>query len=190
MTLADLLSEVIGRLERLAIDYMIGGSTASSAYGEPRTTRDVDIVVEVDAASLQALFDSFDPASIYVDRVPSGDVVSPGEMFNIIDTRGGWKIDLVVRKDRPFSVVEFSRRHLVDVLGRQVMMATAEDVLLAKLEWAARSGSSRQIDDARGIVKVQGERLDVGYLRAWAARLGVSDELEDVMGDGDVTSGR
>ena len=184
MTLADLLSGVLGHLDRLSIAYMIGGSTASSVYGEPRTTRDVDIVVEVDAVSLQALFDSFDPTSIYIDRVPSGDGVAPGEMFTIIDTRGGWKIDLVVRKDRPFSEVEFGRRHLVELLGREVMMATAEDVVLAKLEWSVRSASSRQIDDARGIVRVQGDRLDVGYLRSWAVRLGVSDELDEVLQGG------
>ncbi len=182
MTLAEFLAEVVGHLDRLSIDYMIGGSTASSVYGEPRTTRDVDIVVEVDATSLHALFDSFDPAAVYADRIPFVDDVSPGQMFNLIDLRGGWKIDLVVRKDRPFSEVEFGRRRPVEVLGCIVMMATAEDVLLAKLEWFAMSGSTRQLDDARGIVRVQGDRLDLDHLRTWAEQLGVSATLDEVLG--------
>ena len=182
MTLAEFLAEVVGHLDRLSIDYMIGGSTASSVYGEPRTTRDVDIVVEVDAASLHALFDSFDPDAVYVDRISLSESVAPGQMFNLIDLLGGWKIDLVVRKDRRFSEVEFGRRQRVEVLGCSVMMATAEDVLLAKLEWSAASGSTRQLDDARGIVRVQGDRLDLDHLRTWAERLGVSATLDEVLG--------
>jgi hypothetical protein len=161
---------------------MIGGSTASSVYGEPRTTRDVDMVVEVDATSLRSLFDSFDPDAVYADRIPFVDDVSPGQRFTLIDLRGGWTIDLVVRKDRRFSEVEFGRCQRVEVLGCSVMMATAEDVLLAKLEWSAMSGSTRQLDDARGVVRVQGDRLDLDHLRTWAERLGVRATLDEVLG--------
>lgn len=173
---------VVGHLDRLSIDYMIGGSTASSVYGEPRTTRDVDIVVEVDETSLRALFDSFAPDAVYVDRISFSQSVAPGQIFTLIDLRGGWKIDLVVRKDRRFSEVEFGRRQRVEVLGCSVMMATAEDVLLAKLEWSVMSGSTRQLDDARGIVRVQGDRLDLDHLRTWAERLGVSTAFDEVLG--------
>ena len=61
------------------------------------------------------------------------------------------------------------------------MVASAEDVLLTKLEWSLASGSSRQIDDACGIVAVQGERLDLEYLRLWSAELGVTELLERVL---------
>lgn len=181
MTLAEFLSQVVGHFERLSIDYMIGGSTASSVYGEPRTTRDVDIVVEVDGDSLRLLFESFDPATVYIDRPASNEEVSPGQMFNVIDLVGGWKVDLVIRKDRPFSAVEFSRRRPVELFGSRVMVASAEDVLLAKLEWAAMAGSTRQIDDARGIVRVQGGRLDLEHLRTWSDRLGVRAVLDEVL---------
>ena len=62
------------------------------------------------------------------------------------------------------------------------MMTTAEDVLMANLEWSAMSGSTRQLDDARGIVRVQGDRLDLDHLRTWAERLGVSAALDQVLG--------
>jgi hypothetical protein len=181
VTLAGFLAEVIGNLDRLSIGYMVGGSTASSVYGEPRTTRDVDIVVEVDATTLRSLFESFDPSTVYIDRPLTAEDVSPGQMFNLIDLVGGWKVDLVVRKDRPFSEVEFGRRRPVELFGQLVMMATAEDVLLAKLEWAATSGSDRQLDDARGMVRVQGDRLDLDHLRTWADRLGVRAPLDEIL---------
>jgi hypothetical protein len=180
VTLSEFLRDVVARLERFSIEYMVGGSTASSVYGEPRTTRDVDIVVEVNAASLRRLIESFEPSSVYVDDAPD-EVISAGQMFNVIDLVGGWKIDLVVRKDRPFSEVEFARRQRVEVLGTAVSMATPEDVILSKLEWAAKSGSSRQLDDARGVVRVQAGRLDLAYLRHWAATLGVGSLLDEVL---------
>ncbi len=156
MTLARFLSHVVGHLESAAIDYMIAGSIASSVYGEPRTTRDIDIVVEVENTALLALFDAFDRETIYIDEPAAGVLVGPGQMFNLIDLRGGWKVD--------------------------VMLASVEDVLLAKLEWSAQSGSTRQLDDVRGIIAVQRELLDLEYLRRWAAELGVEATLAGLIG--------
>ena len=104
-------------------------------------------------------------------------------MFNVIDLVGGWKVGLVIRKDRPFSEIEFSRRRPTEVFGSRVMVASAEDVLLAKLEWAASSGSTRQVDDARGIVRVQGDRLDLDHLQFWADQLGVRAALDEVLAE-------
>ena len=177
MTLAGFLSQVVGRLESAAIEYMIAGSVASSVYGEPRTTRDIDIVVAVEGTALLALFDAFDRELVYIDEPAAGALVGPGQMFNLIDLQGGWKVDLMVKKDRPFSSAEFARKRRVDVLGVNVMLASAEDVLLAKLEWSAQSGSTRQLEDARGIVAVQRDLLDLEYLRRWAPELGVEAAL-------------
>lgn len=181
MMLAEFVADVVGKLEASSIEYMIGGSVASSIYGEPRTTRDVDIVVEVTSDSLAALFAALDRSRVYVDEPPVGQAVTAGQLFNLLDTHGGWKADLIVRKSRPFSVVEFARRARRDVLGTAAMVASAEDVLLTKLEWSRGSGSSRQVDDARGIVAVQGDRLDIEYLRQWAPALGVADLLNGVL---------
>lgn len=181
MTLAEFLAEVVQQLEDASIEYMIGGSVASSIYGDPRTTRDIDIVVEVTEASLRALFGAVDRSVVYIDEPPAGRPITAGQMFNLVDLRGGWKVDLIVRKARPFSEIEFARRRRVVVLGVTATMASAEDVLLTKLEWAVRSGSSRQVDDARGIVAVQGRMLDLDYLRRWAPELAIEDLLEQVL---------
>jgi hypothetical protein len=97
------------------------------------------------------------------------------------ELRSGWKVDLVVIKERPFSHMEFSRKRLITLLGLQTVAASAEDLLLAKLEWSVAGGSTRQLEDARGIVAVQGETLDRSYLRTWAAPLGLSELLEQVL---------
>jgi hypothetical protein len=76
-----------------------------------------------------------------------------------------------VRKDREFSVTEFDRRDTYEVDGMRLTLATAEDVLIAKLEWAKIGESDRQIIDAAGILEVQGNVLDFGYIEKWVDAL-------------------
>ena len=185
MSLASFLAHVVDQLDAVGVDFMIGGSVASSIYGEPRTTRDVDIVVAVDDTSLRDLFARFDRTRVYIDEPADDQPVRAGQMFNLLDMDGGWKVDLVVRKGRPFSIAEFARRQRQEVLGVASWVASVEDVILTKLEWAARSGSSRQIDDVRGIVAVQGDQLDLDYLRTWATSLQVDALLESCLAGDD-----
>ena len=102
-------------------------------------------------------------------------------MFNVIHLETGFKIDLIVKKDRPFSQQEFSRREKVSFLGQPCWFATAEDVILAKLEWSKQSESAKQFTDAMNIAKVQGGRLDADYLRKWARELGVQEPMEKLL---------
>lgn len=85
----------------------------------------------------------------------------------------GWKIDVVVLKQRPYSHAEFERRISTRLLGADVFVATAEDTILSKLEWASKSGSERQLQDVMSIVAVKGNTLDVAYIDGWAQSLGV-----------------
>ena len=84
---------------------------------------------------------------------------------------------MIVRKDRPFSRIEFERREKARVLGVEIFVATAEDAILSKLEWSQMGESERQLEDARGIMAVKGGALDHIYLAKWAANLGVEDLL-------------
>jgi hypothetical protein len=102
-------------------------------------------------------------------------------MFNIIDLESGWKVDIILRKGRAFSKAEFARRQQVEVDGTLVWLATPEDVILSKLEWAKATGSERQIRDAAGIVEVQGDALDRAWLRHWATALDVGELLRRVL---------
>ena len=96
--------------------------------------------------------------------------------FNVIEILQASKIDLIIRRDRPFSAEEFGRRVTVDLsFARAVDVVTPEDAILSKLEWARRAGDSgRQLADARGVLQLN-PNLDRGYIERWAAQLGVAD---------------
>lgn len=97
--------------------------------------------------------------------------------FNVIDLETGWKADLIVRKQRAFSLEEFGRRQPAELEGVPVFLATAEDTVLAKLEWSKASGSERQLRDVAGVLRVAGDQLDNEYLERWAGVLEVEEQL-------------
>lgn len=174
MTFAALLADIVARLDKADVPYMITGSLASSYYGEPRATRDADIVIEPTQHGLAVLIDSLFAGGYYVDRDAALDALRDRTQFNPIGS-DALKVDFIVRKARPFSMEEFSRRVPADLLGTAGYIATAEDLVLAKLEWAAASDSDRQRRDAIAIVRIV-ESLDEAYINRWAARLGVAED--------------
>jgi hypothetical protein len=120
-----------------------------------------------------------------VDPDTAREAVTRRTQFNVIDMSTGWKVDLIVRKDRPFSEEEFQRRQPAELAGTSVFVATAEDTIVAKLEWAALSGGSeRQMRDVDGIVRVRGPALDHAYIARWVAALGLEQLWRSVIGPG------
>jgi hypothetical protein len=116
------------------------------------------------------------PDEYYADLDAARDALRRRGQFNVIDMATAWKADLIVRKARTFSVEEMRRRHEGQVQGVPVFVASAEDTILSKLEWAARGGGSElQLRDAGGIVQVRGAALDIAYIDHWAAELGLTD---------------
>ena len=95
--------------------------------------------------------------------------------FNVIDLSTSWKADLIFIKDRPFSRTELERRAPVTLLGVSLFVATAEDTILAKLEWAKLGASERQLEDVRGIIEAQADALDRAYSAGWLDALGVRE---------------
>jgi hypothetical protein len=173
----DLLKILVGHLEASGIPYMVSGSIGSTFYGKPRATQDIDIVVEADEKQLRA-FAALFGEGYYVSESAIREAVAYARSFNIIDYNSGFKADIIVRKKRPFSIEEFSRKRTVRVGDDAVFMVSPEDSILSKLEWSKASSSERQFADACGVAAVQWERLDVDYLKKWAAVLGVADLLE------------
>jgi len=181
---SEFIRRLAARLERFDVAYMVVGSYGSGYHGEIRATNDIDIVVEPDAGKLESLLASFG-ADFYADAESMREAVRDRSMFNVIELESAWKADLIARKDRPFSLVEFARRRRADLLGAEVWMASPEDVMLAKLEWAKMSGSDRQLRDVRGVATVQWSNLDFDYLRRWAKELSVEEGLETVLREAD-----
>ena len=109
----------------------------------------------------------------YVSAEAARDALSRQGQFNVIDLETGWKADLIVRKDRPFSREEFDRMQPAVLLGVEAFVASAEDIVLAKLEWAVMSESDLQRRDVCGIIDTQGDQLDIDYIERWLEELGV-----------------
>ena len=166
-TVGPLLRELGAALDAAGIPYMVVGSFASSTRGVPRTTMDLDLVIEPTATTLEVFLRSLDLDRYYVDADVARDALRRRSMFNVIDMTTAWKVDFVIRKDRAFSVSELARRTPCVIGDVEVPVASAEDTIVAKLEWAkAGGGSERQLADVEGIVRLHGASLDVAYVEA------------------------
>jgi hypothetical protein len=178
VTFGTLLATVAQCLDRAGVPYMVTGSLASSYHGVPRATRDVDIVIDPDEDGLARLIDGLFAAGFYLDRDAAREAAAARSQFNAIGPEAT-KVDFIVRKDRPFSIEEFGRRQRADLLGTPGFVTTAEDLVIAKVEWAAASSSDRQMRDVAGILAVTDD-LDLSYIDRWAAALGVSEAWRTV----------
>jgi hypothetical protein len=162
---------VAEELDRLCIDYFVGGSVASSVHGRPRTTDDALV------HGLEAEF--------FIDAEMIRDAISRRASFNIIHLATMLKVDVFVLGDEDFSIEEMKRRAAVSLRGSRVWFSSPEDIVLEKLDWFRKGEgvSERQWRDVLGVLAVQGARLDLPYLRAWAERRGLLGLLERALGE-------
>lgn len=167
-------------IERLGIAYAVGGSMASSVYGEVRFTQDADITVEPFVAKSDQFFAAIKD-SFYISRSAMKQALEECGSFNVIHLASAFKIDVFIRKDRPFDRQMLARRRQIKLSDAHSPFAviSPEDIILLKLEWFRDGGrtSERQWSDVRGIIRVQGKNLDAEYLEKWADVLGVSELL-------------
>jgi hypothetical protein len=184
LSAADSLRRLVDALDLAEIDYMLGGSFASTYHGAPRTTHDVDVVAVLDRAALPRLLERFPDDAYYVSADAARDAVRRRGQFNVIDFASGWKADIIVRKDRAFSREELGRRVRANILGVDTWIASAEDVVISKLEWAKKGGGSeRQLRDVRGVLDQRGPDLDAVYIARWVDALGLQAEWRSVRDD-------
>jgi hypothetical protein len=186
MTTEDIFHRIIGALETTGIPYMVTGSFASSYHGVPRATQDIDLVVAPTGSQLQDLVRLLPDTEYYISEEAALDALKHESQFNVIDFATGWKVDLIIRKSRSFSHTEFERRALVDFFGLRLFLASAEDVLLAKLEWAKIGQSMRQLEDCANLLRVRSGDLDQIYIEHWVAQLGLEEQWGTVRRMADV----
>lgn len=173
-----LLRTFVETLEAIGIPYMVVGSFASTVYGEPRSTRDLDVVIDPSHEQMDQLLGTIDLDRYYVDPDVAREALRRRSMFNVIEIATAWKLDLIIRKARPFSVEELQRRRVTRILGIAVATATAEDTIIAKLEWAKQGASDRQLEDVAGIMRVRGHDLDIGHIEHWVTELALAVEWQ------------
>jgi hypothetical protein len=160
---------------------MVSGGVATLAHGEPRFTADADIVIAPSEEQIERFVGLFRASEAYVSREAVSEALRERTMFNIIDSRSGWKADLVLLKSDPFSRTEFERRRPIETLGLRVTGVSPEDLVLSKLSWGKSSPSEKQLRDVAGVLRIQRDALDLEYLRHWAKELGVAETLEALL---------
>jgi hypothetical protein len=179
VTFAQLVADVVARLDATGIPHMLTGSIASSWYGEPRATQDLDVVIDPSQSGLDRLVDGLQADGWYVDRDVALAARRDRTQFNAIGP-DGFKVDFIVRHDRPFSVAEFDRRRRAELLGTRTFLPTVEDMVIAKLVWAQETDSERQLRDVDGMLDVGGRDIDMTYVDGWVQRLGLERSWERV----------
>jgi hypothetical protein len=178
---------VAAAFDAAGVRYFLGGSVASALYGEARSTRDVDLVAAMllhhVEPVLAALGDRF-----YADATAIRIAVAAKRSFNVIHLETMVKVDIFIFKADAFGRSQFARR-TPRQLGQDdpvsIYVASAEDTVLAKLQWYREGGgaSDRQWTDVLGVLKVQGVTLDRAYLEEWARELGLTDLLRRALDD-------
>jgi hypothetical protein len=172
----ELLVDCLRRLNGTGVTYYLTGSMASNYWGIPRTTHDLDFVVQLPEVAISRIVEAFgDDFHIEEDAVRAA--YQPPFQFNAIDTRSALKVDFWLPQPAPFDREMLQRRMQVTLFGEPAWISTAEDVILHKLVWNRMSPSDRQLGDAAGIVAVQADALDTGYMQEWARVLDVATEL-------------
>jgi hypothetical protein len=178
MTPEDIFRRIIGALDQAGIPYMLTGSFASSYHGTPRATQDIDLVIAPTPSQVRHLVTLLPQTEYYISESAALEALSGETQFNVIDFATGWKIDLIIRKSRPFSRSEFDRRLPVDLFGIQLFIASAEDVVVAKLEWGKAGQSMRQLEDSANILRAGWGELDHSYITHWVDQLGLGEQWE------------
>lgn len=179
MSQQNLLIHALRALDDIGVPYMVTGSTASSIQGEPRSTHDIDLVVELGREAVDGLVRRFPEPDFYVSVDAARSAVEEQSMFNVLNLTSGDKVDFWLLTDEPFDVSRFARRQEIPLFGMQVFVSSPEDTILAKLRWSRLSGGSeRQERDALAVYELQFARLDQEYVDEWAERLQVTPLLE------------
>ncbi len=171
---------VADALKRAGVEYMVGGSMASSAHGEPRSTRDVDFAVRMTEADVPRFVEALGP-DFAVDEVALCNAIRMGRSVNIFFLPSFMKIDLFIRGRDEYDRSEFSRKAEIEFAsGVCLSTSSPEDILLWKLRWYRMGGevSDQQWRDVLGLLRVSRPIMEMDYVRAWAVRHGVDDLLD------------
>jgi hypothetical protein len=179
----SLAGELHQLFESINIDYYVSGGVASSIHGEPRSTRDLDLVIEVKPNQIDLLVKTLEASGYYCPAGAVEDLQRGLEnMLNITHAETIANADIYITDNSPFAISQMQRRILVDLDGIPAFwIASAEDTVLQKLRGGKGSKSEKQWRDVLGIIKLQAETLDYGYLIEWAEILDLVVDLSEVL---------
>ena len=179
--LLEVIALVTNALDRQGVVYAVTGSVASGIYGEPVTSIDVDIAVRMTPDQAAEVAQRLRPR-FYADADMLRQAARDCSLANLIDQQTTLKVDISVLENTPYHEEVLKRRTRISYPGSDTSfwVVSKEDIILMKLLWRRDSRSRKQWENALGVVQVQGHRLDWPYLRCWAQRLGVEEDLDQL----------
>ncbi|OGZ84532.1 MAG: hypothetical protein A2599_01415 [Candidatus Staskawiczbacteria bacterium RIFOXYD1_FULL_39_28] len=181
---AELLAKIVEILEDLKIPYAITGGFAISVWGNPRSTNDIDIIVEMAEKNIKPLIKKMTAVkkSIYADEDMVRDATERKGEFNFIDPDMGVKVDFFVLANNPYNKLKIKRAILRDVSGvTKAYFVSPEDLILSKLLWGKESNSWKQREDVKTVLQNSKIKLDYKYIKNWAEKQGTLEILEDLL---------
>lgn len=181
MELDELVARLATIFEDLAIPYFVTGSVATIAYGEPRFTNDIDIVVRLFPLLADRLCAAFPEDQFCLSPEAVLSAVRHSGQFKIIHPGSGLKVDVMVADESDFNADRFARARRLSVSPTtKASFASPEDVIIKKLEFYRKGGSEKHLRDIAGVIKVCGAELDLDYLKRWTRRLGLASLWAEV----------
>jgi hypothetical protein len=172
----ELIRRVVHTLDALAIPYALVGSWGSGVYGEPRFTRDIDVILDLNAALVAPFCAAFPKGEFYLSEAAVRDAVRTRFQFNLIHPASGNKIDFILTRPDEWNSGQLLRRRSIELrLGAEsfeVFVATPEDVIIGKLWYYSEGGGDRHLRDITGILRVTGEGVNREEVERWVTRLG------------------
>ncbi len=183
-TYREFAASIIQVLESLDLSYAIGGSFASSAYGEARTTADIDISIVLPMPDVRRFVEAIQALGYYVFYDAIIDAMINKQPFNIIDAISGYKADLFLVEPTPLeqSVLERCQRVVYDPrTNATAVLYSPEDVIVYKLKYFLMGQSQKHLRDIAAMLIVQQDALDYDYIARWAQEIGASELWEQLL---------
>jgi hypothetical protein len=178
----ELLKVVAEVCERMGISYLTVGSLATTVFGLPRFTNDVDIVLDLHTDQVEKFCREFEGPEYYLSQAAVKTAIAKRTQFNIIHTTAGLKVDCFIPDGSPWSTSRLSRAVRKRVRSDfEAVFASPEDVILKKLEYYRLGESEKHLKDIEGVLGVCGDQIDRDYIAAWSRQLGISDVWQLVL---------
>lgn len=173
---SELLARVACTFEGLSIPYIVTGSMATIAYGEPRFTNDIDVVVRLRNEQIDRLCEAFPADQFYLSHEAVIEALKRKGQFNILHPGSGLKIDVMVADEGEFNDSRFRRARILRTApDTDVVFASPEDVIIKKLQFYREGRSEKHLRDIAGVLGVVGDELDHDYIEHWAQVMGLEE---------------
>jgi hypothetical protein len=168
MLITELLELISKIFDKVQIPYMLSGSLALNLYSIPRSTRDIDVIVEFQDKHINQFIQSIKDQFYYNETTIQAEIKRLG-MFNIIHLESGYKIDIILRTSEPFELQKFQRRQQIDYFGKKIWVITLEDLIISKLRWIQQLESELHKRDIKSLL--ENKNIDFEYLKNWCKTL-------------------